>query len=217
MRPRAGLYDRQNRKGTGPSVNRQSLPPSLRRRLPGSARRVIDVGCGIRPQRIIKGHHTIAIDPYRSYLTSIMHGKRKGADFLFQATWDEFLPRLLDGSVDYVIALDVIEHMSPADGSMFLEEAWRVAEQGVLIFTPDGPMPQNFYTRDQWGMDGGHWQRHRSAWTSGEFRSWGWEVFVESDFHITDARGNELVEPIDAFWALASADNPNLALSETAR
>jgi hypothetical protein len=57
---------------------------------------------------------------------------------------------------------------------------------------------------DAWGMDGGHWQTHRSGWYPAELAQvgGGWEAVVVPEFHHADQHGQPLARPFGAFWAI---------------
>jgi hypothetical protein len=163
---------------------------------------VLDVGCGIRPQTFIPNQLHICVEPFLPYLTAL---RRQNPDrpghVLLHGTWDQVLPLLPDQSVDTVVAGDMIEHLEKAEGQRFLSEAQRVARAQIVLFTPLGFHPQNYEgRRDAWGMDGGHWQTHRSGWTPEEFGD-GWVCLCCADYHNTDDHGQPC-EPFGAFYAL---------------
>lgn len=162
----------------------------------GRVESALDIGCGIRPQRVVEARWQVFLDPHAPYLERV-----PGQTIC--ATW-EVIAQMPDRSFDVITALDVIEHLPRDEGWHFLEEARRVAGR-VLIFTPDGPFPQHYDLGepDQWGMDGGRWQTHRSSWRPSDFLAW--EVTVIPDFHCTDADGRPLPRPIGAFWAISPA------------
>jgi hypothetical protein len=52
-------------------------------------------------------------------------------------------------------------------------------------------------------MNGGSWQRHKSAWQPHDFpASAEWEVVACRKYHIQDADGRLLDEPIGAMFAI---------------
>lgn len=155
---------------------------------------VLDVGCGIRPQQIVPAERSVGVDIHQPYLDTL-HGDYICSD------WRPALRSFKRDAFDLVIALDFIEHLYRRDGHQFLSAAKRVGK-AVAIFTPLGPFPQPYVRGepDGWGMDGGYWQAHRSAWTPEDFD--GWEIEVCEGFHIHDAAKRLLPEPIDAFWAV---------------
>jgi hypothetical protein len=163
-----------------------------------SSVRIVEIGPGIRPQSFIHYGLGVAIDPYAPYLEVLRENNYNG--LLVNAKAMDALPLFMDNSFDTLFALDVIEHMEREEGLAFLEEAGRVASQ-IVIFTPLGPMPQKFEEQDAWGMGGGQWQNHHSAWTPEDFP--GWKLRVLKDFHAEDAHGDVLDPPISAFWAVS--------------
>lgn len=71
-------------------------------------------------------------------------------------------------SFDYVIAFDVIEHLSRESGYLLLYEMERIARFSSAVFTPNGhvwqpPAPSNPY------------QAHVSGWTPRDLRQFGWD------------------------------------------
>jgi hypothetical protein len=144
----------------------------------------------------------LGIDVHQPYI-DMMRDPSHGPEWSYQCSpWDVALAGFDDHEFDLVCALDFIEHLERDDGLWFIEEAQRVGRV-VAIFTPVGPFPQPYAHPDQWGMDGGVWQMHRSAWTPEDFP--GWEVIVWKGFAVVDGHMNPLPEPHDAFWALKEA------------
>ena len=164
---------------------------------------VLDVGCGIRPQPIVAANRYVGVDAHQPYIDRV---SRDGGEFIC-ADWEQALRRFDDLEFDLVVALDFIEHLDRKAGNRFLRAARRVGRQ-VCIFTPLGSFPQHYQPGepDQWGMDGGHWQSHRSAWQPSDFP--GWQITVHHGFHVVDANGRSLPQPIDAFWALTERTDP---------
>jgi hypothetical protein len=136
---------------------------------------VVDVGAGIRPQTIIAADKTIFIEPHGEYADALEAG---GLDVIRETAEKGILSLPL---VDTIVALDVIEHMEKSDGLRFIEAAKSKSNQ-IVIFTPLGFMPQHGGTdKDPWGMQGQHWQAHRSGWLPSEFE--GWWTIADHNFH----------------------------------
>ncbi len=131
------------------------------------SRDVVDIGPGIRPQCFIEAARALCIEPHDEYAEWL---RRHGHEVV-QATAQEALPGL--GRVDTIFLLDVIEHLEKADGVEVLRLAVEKAAQ-VVVFTPLGFLEQRYEgdQRDGWGMNGQHWQTHRSGWTLDEFPGW---------------------------------------------
>ena len=66
-----------------------------------------------------------------------------------------------DESIDGVVALDLIEHLEKKDGLALLDAIERIARKRVVIFTPNGFLPQGEY-------DNNPWQVHKSGWEVSE-------------------------------------------------
>lgn len=72
-------------------------------------------------------------------------------------------------SFDMVIAFDLIEHLSKADGYLLLYQMERISSHSAIIFTPNGhvwqpPSPDNPK------------QAHLSGWSPSEFARLGWKT-----------------------------------------
>jgi hypothetical protein len=73
-------------------------------------------------------------------------------------------------SVDAVVLLQVIEHLTKEEGYQILEAAERIARQRIVVTTPNGYVTQDEY-------DGNPYQRHLSDWSIEDFLSRGYRVF----------------------------------------
>jgi hypothetical protein len=135
--------------------------------------RVIDIGPGIRPCPIFDGCEYICIEPCVEYVEHLRAWKpaniavdvvRADASFL------EFYAR----TSTTVLMLDVIEHLERKAG----ERVLRIVEEfdHAVVFTPLGWEPQSGESPDAWGLHGGHWQKHRSAWKPEDFNR-GWSIY----------------------------------------
>jgi hypothetical protein len=135
---------------------------------------VLDVGAGIRPMNWYEPAEHICVEPYGPYADRL-----KAAGFLVvQATALQAL-RAVEGPVDAIYLLDVIEHMEKAEALEVIDLAKAKAARQVVVFTPYGFMQQD---SDVWGLGGHHWQTHRSGWLPEEFPGWqceryGWPPF----------------------------------------
>lgn len=139
---------------------------------------VLDIGAGLRPQFLVKCSKQICVDAHHEYCAElskagilVLHGVAK---------------RVLGSishlmSVDSVVMLDVIEHMERTDGEECIRLACEIAKYQVVVFTPLGFVAQSGGDEtDPWGMQGQHWQQHRSGWTPEDFP--GWEFLVDEQF-----------------------------------
>jgi hypothetical protein len=69
---------------------------------------------------------------------------------------------------DACVALDVIEHLEKGEAFRMLESMERLASRRVVIFTPNGFVPQK--------SKNGDLQEHLSGWCTEEMRQRGYEV-----------------------------------------
>lgn len=132
---------------------------------------VLDIGCGLRPQTLVKPSKHICLEPHVPYADEI---EKRG----FKVIRKTALEALSDfEEYDTITMIDVIEHLEKADGLKAIDLAKQRARQ-VVIFTPLGFMPQH---GDAWNMGAEHWQEHRSGWMPDEFP--GWLTYVDKEFH----------------------------------
>jgi hypothetical protein len=137
---------------------------------------VVDFGCGIRPQQIVRASAVICVEPFGEYVEVL----RAGHHFVMQMTAEEFLKATAE--YDTAVLLDVIEHLEK-DAGLRLIEALKSRFRQIVIFTPLGFYEQSYEDgdKDAWGMNGMEWQTHRSGWTPEEFP--GWKIEVDPTFH----------------------------------
>jgi ubiquinone/menaquinone biosynthesis C-methylase UbiE len=131
---------------------------------------LLDVGCGANSpiQKFSsKIARTVGLD---GFAPSIQKSRVKNihSEYL-QGDLMESLAALKSKSFDVVIAMDVIEHFEKEPGWKFLQELERVAKKRVIVFTPNGFLPQGEY-------DENPNQLHRSGWTTEEFVARGYSV-----------------------------------------
>lgn len=132
-------------------------------------KRIVDVGCGIRPCPIFPCEEHICIEPHHEYVDGLetwSPGDRKVTIVQGEAEEVARYPR----ADTTVLLLDVIEHMPKHRGEV-LRDLLTEFEQAV-IFTPWGPYEQTDKNPDCWGLNGGYWQKHRSAWFPEDFADW---------------------------------------------
>ena len=131
---------------------------------------ILDLGCG--DQKIIN--------------------RLKGTHFTVDI-WEKFKPDLVwnlnklplpfaDNSFDVILILDVIEHLTKENGLKLLEEAKRVANKKIVIFTPLWWTSNLYYMNDpQSAYYGNKYEEHQSLWSREDFGS-GWEEITKLDF-----------------------------------
>jgi hypothetical protein len=139
---------------------------------------VADIGCGIRPMQWYPPKRHILVEPFQGYVDILRQHLRPNQQVM-SATAYEYLSTC--GPLDAIYLLDVIEHMDKAMGWKVIARALEKARQQIVIFTPDGFMPQ---FGDAWELGGDYWQQHRSGWTAQDFKGWTIERVKHSFFAV---------------------------------
>jgi len=135
----------------------------------GPCTSLLDVGCGTDSpiQGFSKKLFAVGVDAFEPSLQKSaargIHNEYVKADI--RDLKRHFKP----GSFDCVLASDVIEHLPKEEGDAFLAALESLARKRVLIFTPNGFLPQGEY-------DSNPWQAHLSGWTPEEMRKRGYRV-----------------------------------------
>jgi SAM-dependent methyltransferase len=128
---------------------------------------VLDVGCGnASPMRFLHNSHIVGVDGYAPALEEARSHGTHNEYFLGDVT--RIIPLFPARKFDACIALDVIEHLHKEDGWRMVDDMERLAMKRVVIFTPNGFVPQK--SKD------GDLQEHLSGWTADEMRSRGYRV-----------------------------------------
>jgi SAM-dependent methyltransferase len=142
----------------------------LEREIVGSCRTVLDVGCGanspLRPFSARLGY-TVGVD---SHAPSIERSRAKGIHREYRLMDVRDVHAVFgDASFDGVLLSDVIEHLPASEGLDLLRHAERIARRKVVVFTPNGFLPQDEF-------DGNLRQEHLSGWTTRRMRDLGYRV-----------------------------------------
>jgi Methyltransferase domain len=158
--------------------------------------RVLDVGCGSSlTMRHLGVPHPVGIEGYQP---TFEEAKRRNThDELVLGNVTDlaryFQPRQFDGCV----AVDVIEHLTKADGLQLMKNMESLARKKVVLFTPSGFLPQAH-------TDQGDLQEHLSGWEPDEMKSYGYHVTgllgprsLRGDHHVLKGRPR-------IFWGVIS-------------
>lgn len=131
---------------------------------------LLDVGCGFnspvqfldhRPQRLV------GID---GYLPVIEQSRAKGIhDEYHEMSLLDIEKRFGPKSFDYVLASDIIEHFRETDAQDLIAQMERVARKKVILYTPNGFLPQG----EEYGNA---YQRHLSGWSARQMEHLGYRV-----------------------------------------
>ena len=128
---------------------------------------VLDLGCGWNsPAKYLRACHLVGMDGYQPDLEKAQDNKTHDEFVLGDVREAEkFFP---DRRFDACIAMDVIEHLTKEDGWRMLKSMEKLATKRVVIFTPNGFVPQI--------SEDGNLQQHLSGWEVSEMRQAGYEV-----------------------------------------
>jgi 2-polyprenyl-3-methyl-5-hydroxy-6-metoxy-1,4-benzoquinol methylase len=138
--------------------------------LDGGCDSLLDVGCGERSPIAFFAEdiqYRVGVD---AHSPSIERSRIAGihSDYVL-ANVLEIGAKFAPVSFDCITLLEVIEHLSRADGEKLLDQCERIARKKVIVSTPNGFVPQLSEPDNPL-------QEHLSGWTAEEFRNRGYEV-----------------------------------------
>lgn len=169
---------------------------------------VLDIGCGIQPQTLLQPKVHICCEPFQQYVDALQKKVAQQCDqcdrtfLVLHGKWSDAVRIFPPSSVDTVFLLDVIEHLDKDEALALLEATKPIPRRQLVIFTPLGFLPQCHPDgKDAWGLDGGHWQEHRSGWQPEDFGP-EWQVFACKEFHFVNNLGQPFPTPFGAMWAI---------------
>ena len=128
---------------------------------------VIDLGCG--------GDSVLRYAPHRFYSVGVEAWKDSLNESRSKRIHDDYIMadvvklELKDKSVDAVILLEVLEHLTKEEGKELIERMSRVARKRIIITTPNGFVPQDSEINP--------YQLHKSGWKIQDLEEIGFEEF----------------------------------------
>ncbi len=130
-------------------------------------RTCLDIGCGVgSPLRFVPTNLLVGVD---GHLPSVETARlNKTHDEVHHADVRTVGERFSAGQFDACVGLDLIEHLPKEDGLKLLEQMEKIASRRVVLFTPNGFLPQK-------GQDG-DLQEHLSGWEVAEMCARGYDV-----------------------------------------
>jgi SAM-dependent methyltransferase len=135
----------------------------------GSCKTVLDVGCGslspIKP--FSKKFYSVGVDAFEPSIKRSR--KQKIHDEYYKMDILDIGKKFKSNSFDCVLASDVIEHLTKNDGLKLLRRMEKIAKNKVIIFTPNGFLPQGAYEDNPW-------QVHKSGWSVREMKRKGYKI-----------------------------------------
>ncbi|MBI2549616.1 class I SAM-dependent methyltransferase [Candidatus Woesearchaeota archaeon] len=135
----------------------------------GDCKTLLDVGCGSNsPVKLFQHRlYSVGVDAFKPSVEKAKGEKTHNKYYVMDVL--EIGKAFKPGSFDCVLASDVIEHLAKEDGYKLLDMMEKIARRKVIIFTPNGFMPQAAY-------EGNPWQLHKSGWAVNEMRKRGYKV-----------------------------------------
>jgi hypothetical protein len=126
---------------------------------------VLDIGAGLRPMGWYKPRVHVCVEPHLPYAQKLLAAGYAVQELTARAAL--MLARI--GQFEAIYLLDVIEHMTRAEGEEVLALAASLEPKQIVVSTPNGFLAQH---GDAWGLGGEYWQEHRSGWTPSDFPGW---------------------------------------------
>lgn len=122
---------------------------------------VLDIGCGDSSpiQTFSKNIYSVGVD---AFLPNIEKSKElRIHNKYFKLNVLDINKKFKPNSFECVLASDLIEHLTKKEGIKLIEMMEKIAKNKVIIFTPNGFLPQGEH-------DENPWQVHKSGWTAKE-------------------------------------------------
>ena len=171
---------------------------------------LLDIGCGSNSPVKWFSHklkHSVGVDAHEPSLQKSqklgIHQEYKKVEDLLSLD-KSFPPK----SFDAVLASDLIEHLSKNDGEKLIAVMEKLAKKKVIIFTPNGFLPQTPY-------DDNKFQAHISGWEVEEMQAKGYQVYGLSGWRPLKGERAELKwwpkrlwERLSLFTEIVLVNNP---------
>lgn len=144
-------------------------------------RSALDLGCGgASPSGHLGIPYLVGLDGYAPSVEEARAKRTHQECYLADAR--DIASLFAPGQFEACIALDLIEHLTKEEGKQLLHDMEKVASKRVIVFTPNGYLPQHGGSDDL--------QAHRSGWEPEEMRALGYRVigvhgprFLRGEYH----------------------------------
>lgn len=164
----------------GPTHCEPAAYHALVRELARGCGSVIDIGTGMMQSLEFSPCKVrIGVEAHRPYLEN----RTVRGPVPLNADGQRLGELFVDGAVDLVTMMDVLEHLNPDDATATLAQCEKVAAKRVIISTPRGFFEQDAH--DVFGTDlgGEELQAHRSGWEVEDLTTLGYNVVIFDGFH----------------------------------
>jgi len=154
---------------------------------------VLDIGCGaMSPLRFFHFKHSTGMDIFKP---AIEKAKQHGThNEYYEMNTAQLAKHFKPKSFEACTAIDLIEHLSRADGIALMNTMESIASKKVIIFTPNGFLNQEEY-------DNNPHQVHKSGWTVNDFTKRGYKVYGFFGHKALRKEGYSLVHKPRILWA----------------
>jgi hypothetical protein len=164
--------------------------------------RVLDIGCGLEPQRFLRGIKVLLSEPceeYYKHLKSIYNGNKNVE--IIKTTMQQISDILLPESYDTIFLLDVIEHIDKVEALNALYKLEKIAKRQIIIRCPIGEVPQDYDNGiDPWGYKINSWQKHKSSWYPIDFNDY--EILACKNYSYITGNGTINKIPTGEMYAI---------------
>lgn len=129
---------------------------------------VLDIGCGASPtMRELGVPRSVGAEGYQPFIEKT---KRENLqDDVVECDVRDISKHFRPQQFDACVAIDLIEHVTKADGMELIRSMETIAKKRVIFFTPNGFLPQQHSTNDDL-------QEHLSGWEVPEMQKLGYRV-----------------------------------------
>jgi len=132
--------------------------------------KILELGAG-RYSYLKQIDNSLEITAIDLFEPSIQYAKEnKIYDYYIKGNVNKLTDYIPPKSFDAVVAFDLIEHLSKEDGLRLINNMIIVAKQQIIIYTPNGFLPQPSFNNNPF-------QEHISGWTYDEMKNMGFKVF----------------------------------------
>ena len=138
---------------------------------------ILDIGCGIRPFGWVKSKSIVCVEPFDDYRKRLTSSFSPEKLITIKASLESVCDIVNPSEFSMVTLIDVIEHLPKDIGETALKSLIRNGAKTILVFTPDGFMPQHAHKFDAWGFSSGNQQEHLSGWSAEDFLALGFNDF----------------------------------------
>lgn len=159
---------------------------------------LLDIGCGFNlPIKKVTSRmvQSVGLDVFEPSLEKAKTHSTH-SEFVLEDV-KVYLEKMPDKSFDCVMALDLIEHLEKNQGYWLIEQMERLSRKKVILFTPNGFVPQRPY-------DNNPWQEHVSGWSMEEMKEKGFSIFGFGGYKNWRGERFSIIKKPRIFWKYVS-------------